>query len=87
MKEAMVSELKARLSAYLAAVRQGETVVVRDRRTPIAKLVPFREEVGWSLLRLKPASKPGSELVGMEAVQLRRKVDLVQWLTEDRRKR
>ena len=28
----MVSELKAKLSAYLSAVRKGEAVVVCDRR-------------------------------------------------------
>ena len=43
MKQARVSELKARLSAYLADVRNGETVLVCDRRTPIARLVPVGE--------------------------------------------
>lgn len=42
MKSAKVSELKAHLSAYLAEVRRGETVIVCNRNTPIARLVPLR---------------------------------------------
>jgi len=36
-----VAELKARLSAYLRKVRDGETITVLDRDTPIARLVPL----------------------------------------------
>jgi len=35
-----VAALKARLSEYLRAVRQGQAVVVYDRDTPVARLVP-----------------------------------------------
>ena len=42
MNTVKISELKAKLSAYLAEVRAGGTVVVYDRSTPIARLVPFR---------------------------------------------
>ena len=41
MKSANVSELKSRLSSYLAAVQRGEEVIVRDRDRPIARLVPL----------------------------------------------
>jgi prevent-host-death family protein len=36
-----VAALKARLSEYLRAVRQGQPVVVYDRDTPVARLVPY----------------------------------------------
>ena len=36
-----ISELKARLSAYLDLVRQGDEVVVTDRGRPIARLAPI----------------------------------------------
>jgi prevent-host-death family protein len=36
-----VAELKARQSAYLKHVRRGKSVVVCDRDTPIARLVPY----------------------------------------------
>jgi prevent-host-death family protein len=38
MKIASIAELKARLSEYLAAVRQGEDVIVTDRGRPVARL-------------------------------------------------
>lgn len=41
MSTASVSELKARLSAYLREVRQGGEVQVLDRGQPVARLVPL----------------------------------------------
>jgi prevent-host-death family protein len=40
-KTVRVAELKAELSAYLRSARAGNTVVVCDRDTPIARLVPY----------------------------------------------
>jgi prevent-host-death family protein len=40
MAIASVSEVKARLSAYLARVRGGEEVVITDRGRPVARIVP-----------------------------------------------
>lgn len=39
--EVNIAQLKARLSEYLRAVRQGNEVVIKDRETPVAKLVPY----------------------------------------------
>ena len=36
-----ISDLKAKLSAHLRAVRDGETVTILDRRRPIARIVPL----------------------------------------------
>ncbi|MGH7564698.1 MAG: type II toxin-antitoxin system Phd/YefM family antitoxin [Gemmatimonadota bacterium] len=41
MLRASVSSLKARLSEYLRAVRNGEEVIVTDRGTPVARLAPL----------------------------------------------
>jgi prevent-host-death family protein len=41
MKNARISELRDKLSEYLARVRQGETVIVYDRDTPIARIEPI----------------------------------------------
>ncbi len=38
-----VRDLKARASALLRRVRNGDTIVVTDRRRPVALLVPIRE--------------------------------------------
>jgi len=51
---AMVSELKAGLSRYLARVKRGEELLVTDRGQVIAKLVPVRPSGGgdeWSRVR------------------------------------
>lgn len=66
-RTAAVSELKAGLSAYLARVKAGEEVVVTDRGTPVAKLVPIppsyepEEERMRRLVRegvLRPPTRP-----------------------------
>lgn len=36
-----IADLKARLSEYLARVRAGDEVLVTDRGTPIARIVPL----------------------------------------------
>lgn len=41
MRSVSIAELKNRLSAYLDLVRQGEEVLVRDRKRPVAKIVPL----------------------------------------------
>ena len=42
MATASISELKARLSAFLDIVRDGDEVLVTDRGRPIARLIPVR---------------------------------------------
>ena len=41
MQTVNIAELKNRLSHYLDDVRRGEEVVIKDRNTPIAKIVPL----------------------------------------------
>jgi prevent-host-death family protein len=41
LKSANVSELKSRLSSYLADVQRGEEIIIRDRNRPIARIVPL----------------------------------------------
>ncbi|MCC7040201.1 MAG: type II toxin-antitoxin system Phd/YefM family antitoxin [Burkholderiales bacterium] len=40
MKTATLSEVKHRLSEFLQRVRRGETVMILDRETPIARIEP-----------------------------------------------
>jgi len=42
MKTANIAELKNGLSKYLAAVKRGDEVIVKERNVPIAKIVPFK---------------------------------------------
>jgi prevent-host-death family protein len=41
MKNVGIADLKARLSEYLNEVRKGRTLTVLDRRTPVARIVPY----------------------------------------------
>ena len=41
MRRVAISELKAKLSEYLKAVRAGEEVIVTDRGKPVARLAPI----------------------------------------------
>jgi prevent-host-death family protein len=41
MKTVNIGTLKNNLSAYLQHVRQGEEVIVQDRKKPIARIVPI----------------------------------------------
>jgi len=42
MKTVNISDLKARLSAHLQLVKDGEEVLVCDRNKPVARIVPLR---------------------------------------------
>lgn len=46
-----IAELKAHLSRHLQAVREGGQVVVLDRKTPIARIVPFAPHPGSLVVR------------------------------------
>lgn len=79
----MVSELKMRLGSYLAAVRKGHSIVVCDRVTPIARLVPYEpeEDAGF---QVTPASLAPRTLAKVDGVRPSRSVDVVRLLREDR---
>ena len=42
MTTVKIADLKAKLSSYLRRVRKGEQVIVTDRDTPVARLIPYR---------------------------------------------
>ena len=43
MRSVNIAALKNELSRYLREVRQGEEFLIRDRKIPIAKIVPLRQ--------------------------------------------
>ncbi len=85
MKKVMVSELKAKLSAYLSEVRKGETVVVCDRKTPVARLIPYAQAPDE--LGVEEPVITDREPAWPKPVQLRKKVNVVKLLREDRDQR
>lgn len=44
LKRVAITELKAKLSEYLSAVRAGEELIVTDRGRPVARLGPVKGE-------------------------------------------
>lgn len=81
MGTAKVSELKAKLSGYLAQVRGGEAVTVCNRKTRIARLVPIDENPGG--IQVREAIDPAGLPVGRR-IRLKKQVDLVTLLRTDR---
>jgi len=53
MKQARVSDLKNQLSRYLDYVRHGETILVLDRKVPVAELRPISEKSSGKLAALE----------------------------------
>jgi prevent-host-death family protein len=84
MKRAKVSELKARLSSYLTEVRGGATVLVCDRNTPIARLVPADESDG---LHIRQPTRPLADLRRIRGIRPKRRIDVVKVLRQDRDQR
>ena len=82
MKQAKVSELKARLSSYLAEVKSGDTVTVCERATPIARLVPFKGDA--EDFEIRESRESIGRLTRIRPVRLRKKADVNKILRETR---
>ena len=85
MTRAKVSELKARLSAYLAEVRGGGEVLVYDRTTPIARLVPVKDEKDDIHITIESSSP--AALRRLKGVRPKKPVDVDRLLGELRQDR
>jgi len=85
MKRVKVSELKARLSAYLADVRGGDTVIVCDRNTPVARLVPYDEDADGFVVH--EPRRSARALRTVRGVKPRRAIDVVGLLRASRDQR
>ncbi len=83
MKTVKIAELKARLSEHLRQVRRGRTLVVLDRDTPIARLVPYEEESGSLTIRRPAGRSPSLQRVPLPP-PLRIDLDIVEYLVAER---
>lgn len=57
-RRVQISELKAKLSAYLHDVRRGGTFIVMDRKTPVARIVPIEESAPTLTIRMPRPGAP-----------------------------
>ena len=54
-----ISELKSHLSEYLRSVRGGHPLIVMDRKTPIAQVLPYQEGPATIVIRPSDISTSG----------------------------
>ena len=81
MSNVGIAELKARLSEHLRTVRNGGTLTVLDRDTPIARIVPYAAqplEIRRAKRRLRDLKLPPKPA---------KRTDSVALLLEDRHRR
>lgn len=81
MSDVRIADLKARLSEHLRSVRNGGTLTVLDRDTPIARIVPFAApplEIRKAQRRVRDLRLPTKPA---------KRTDSVAVLLEDRRRR
>ena len=87
MTEVKIAELKSQLSQYLRLVRNGTEVVIKDRDTPIARIVPYDDRP--KRLTIRPAT---GSLKDLDKLVFRRPKGLkpgdvdraLQWVRRDR---
>jgi prevent-host-death family protein len=81
MSDVRIADLKARLSEHLRSVRNGGTVTVLDRNTPIARIIPIDPpslEMRRATRRLRDLKLPPRPS---------KRTDSTAGLVEDRRRR
>ena len=83
---ANVSKLKLHLGKYLKMVRRGRDVVVLDRSTPVAKLVPYTDDAAEALAVFAPTEDP-AELAELRFEPVEGGSDSVEALLAERRER
>ena len=81
MSEVRIADLKARLSEHLRSVRNGGTLTVLDRDTPVARIVP----IGAPLLEVRKAKRRLRDL--KVPPRASKRTDSTSTLVEDRRRR
>ena len=81
MSDVRIADLKAHLSEHLRSVRNGGTVTVLDRDTPVARIIPFAApslEIRKAKRRLRDLKLPP---------RASKRTDSAAVLIEDRRRR
>lgn len=81
MTDVRIADLKARLSEHLRSVRNGTTLTVLDRNTPVARIVPYAQQP----LEIRKAKRRAREL--KLPPKPAKRTDSAAILIEDRRRR
>jgi prevent-host-death family protein len=87
MKTIKVADFKRHLSRYLRLVRSGQRLVVADRDTPVASVIPWEgaEESAWERLEREGTLRLGSQQWGdLKISPLPKAIDIQSVLDEVR---
>lgn len=85
MNTVKIAELKSHLSEHLRQVKRGHTLIILDRKTPIARVVPYSDDTQAGLLKVReplPQSPKLHQIPLPPPLRLRK--DIVQLLLEER---
>jgi prevent-host-death family protein len=83
MTNVRIADFKSRLSEYLRRVRRGNTLMVLDRNTPIARVVPCEENGGLLKVRSLLPTTPRLQRIPFPP-PLRLRKDIVELLLVER---
>ncbi len=86
VQSANISTIKAKLTSFLRLVKKGKEVIILDRQTPIAKLIPWNEKTR-SGMGVQPPKISFSKFLEIKPSPLSSQVDSLSLLMEDRSKR
>jgi len=91
MLKTTATGFKAKLGKYMRAVREGKEVIVTDRNSPVARLVPFAgqpqaPESGVVIVRGRDPSAPALGALQIRAIAYRGP-STTATLREDRQRR
>jgi prevent-host-death family protein len=81
MSQVRIADLKARLSEHLRSVRQGGTLTVLERDTPVARILPY------AVPPIEIAERSGDFAIRSFHRKPSKRTDSVALLLEDRRRR
>ncbi|OGQ07509.1 MAG: hypothetical protein A3G32_01110 [Deltaproteobacteria bacterium RIFCSPLOWO2_12_FULL_40_28] len=85
MTKVKIAKLKAHLSRYLRAAQKGEEIIVTDRNTEVAKIIPFFFQERLPVIL--PAKRPVKNLAKIKRPNVKTKTDPVKFLLENRKER
>lgn len=86
MKQVGIADLKAHLSGHLKTVKRGETLLVMDRGTPVARILPAADPSGGLVTRPPTRDLPGVRRLLKALPPLDLPVDSLTILLEDRKR-
>jgi len=82
MKQVRIGKLKAKLSEFLRAVRGGESIVVLNRNTAIAQILPIRDRLALRVRKPALGSPTPNKVAVPKLGEL--KLDVLEMLLEER---